>query len=160
MRWKTCLTIAPQSTPHQSLRDSFSSRRSLSFLMKEDIDGTLFNIVRPPWAFSRKVESIIQAVKCRKCTTLCFYNIVHLRHLRVVLLFQPTKKSTAGDGCGATQIFDLIRGTYVKTVAEQSALLRRECDALQLTAFPKGVGAHPWVFWYFRKSTYSIETYL
>jgi hypothetical protein len=36
--------------------------------------------------------------------------------------------------CGAAQIFDLIRGTYVKTVAEQSTLLRCECDALQLTA--------------------------
>ena len=95
--------------------------------------------MRPPWAFSWIVESIIQAVKCRKCTTLCFYNIVHLRHLRVVLLFQLTKKSTAESGCGATQIFDLIRGTYVKTVAEQSALLRRECDALQLTAVGKGV---------------------
>ena len=49
------------------------------------------------------------------------------------------KISTAGARRGATQIFDLIRGTYVKTVAEQSTLLRCECDALQLTAGEEGV---------------------
>ena len=59
---------------------------------------------------------------------------------------------TAGDGCGAAQIFDLIRGTYVKTVAEQSALLRRECDALQLTAVGRGAGfGAPLPLWYFGK---------
>ena len=52
---------------------------------------------------------------------------------------QFTKITTAGARCGATQIFDLIRGTYVKTVAEQSTLLRCECDALQLTAGRTGV---------------------
>ena len=47
----------------------------------------------------------------------------------------PTPKiPTAGARRGATQIFDLIRGTCVKTVAEQSTILRCECDALQLTA--------------------------
>ena len=45
--------------------------------------------------------------------------------------------------CGAAQIFDLIRGTYVKTVAEQSSLLRCECDALQLTARDRGAAGHP-----------------
>ena len=35
---------------------------------------------------------------------------------------------------GVVQIFDLVHDTYVKTVTEQSALLRRERDVLQLTA--------------------------
>ena len=49
-------------------------------------------------------------------------------------LFNPEKSPQRNPECGATQIFDLIRGTYVKTVAEHSTLLRCECDALQLTA--------------------------
>ena len=44
------------------------------------------------------------------------------------------ENSHSGAGRGATQIFDLIRGTCVKNVAEQSTLIRCECDALQLTA--------------------------
>ena len=49
------------------------------------------------------------------------------------------KIPTAGARCDAAQIFDLIRGIYVKTVAEQSTLIRYECDALQLTAREKRV---------------------
>ena len=60
------------------------------------------------------------------------------RHFGRSRLYTISQKiSTAGARRGATQIFDLIRGTCVKTVAEQSALLRRECDALQLTALER-----------------------
>ena len=61
--------------------------------------------------------------------------------LREIDFNQLRKFPQRNPECGATQIFDLIRGTYVKTVAEQSTLLRCECDALQLTASPR-VSAH------------------
>ena len=62
------------------------------------------------------------------------------RHFGRSRLYTISQKiSTAGARRGATQIYDLIRGTCVKTVAEQSALLRRECDAIQLTAREKRV---------------------
>ena len=68
------------------------------------------------------------------------YNIhVHLRLFARNLIYSTSKNTHSGAGRGATQIFDLIRGTCVKTVAEQSALSRRECDALQLTAGEEGV---------------------
>jgi hypothetical protein len=53
----------------------------------------------------------------------------------------------------------LIRGTCVKTVAEQSALLRRECDALQLTALER-VSRTPFPLLVLSKKYISIETYL
>ena len=59
--------------------------------------------------------------------------------LREIDFNQLRKVPQRNPECGATQIFDLIRGTYVKTVAEQSTLLRCECDALQLTAGEEGV---------------------
>ena len=59
--------------------------------------------------------------------------------LREIDFNQLRKFPQRNPECGATQIFDLIRGTYVKTVAEQSTLLRCECDALQLTAGEEGV---------------------
>ena len=63
--------------------------------------------------------------------------------LREIDFNQLRKFPQRNPECGAAQIFDLIRGIYVKTVAEQSTLIRYECDALQLTARDRGAAWHP-----------------